>query len=175
MSSLAERLPPSPEETDDGLVFQFDVLKLDYERTVGLLDGIVRVNTTLRATGVTAFAAFVSLGVQQQSWALMVSASLLAVLFGLYDSYLQAGYYGALRRANALERLFQHRLRALDRPYDPYPRERLRQEVESYRFGALGNLPKTPWREAIPRRPAGFVLFFLLLAIGAAVGAPIVA
>jgi hypothetical protein len=174
MSSLAERLTSSSEETEDSLDYQFDVLKVDYERTLGLLDGIVRVSTTLRATGLTAFAAFVGLGVEQKSWALMAAASVLAALFAVYDSYQQAVYRGALRRANALERLFQHRLRALDRPYDPYPRHRLRREVEKYRFGALGNLPKTRLRDAILRRPHGFVLLFLLLATGAGAGAPIV-
>ena len=175
MSSLAERLPSLPEDIEDGLDYQFEVLKLDYERTIGLLDGIVRVSTTLRATGVTAFAAFISLGVEQKSWALMAAASLLAIFFGIYDSYQHVVYHGALRRANALERLFQHRLRALDRPYDPYPRQRLRKEVEKYRFGALGNLPRTRVRDAIARRPEGFVLLFVILAIGAGAGAPIVA
>jgi hypothetical protein len=174
MSNLAELSPPSNEELHDGLSYQFEVLKLDYERTLALLDGIVRVSTTLRTTAVTAFAALVGVGVHEKSWALMIAASLLEVFFWISDSYQQVVYRGALRRANALERLFQHRLRTLDRPYDPYPRQRLRKEMAKYRFGALGNLREVRLGDALRRRPDGFAMLLLLLAIGALIGAPIV-
>src|SRR4051794_34666035 len=125
MSSIA---PPSsfqsqaePRPTSDGLALQFEVVKLDYERTVGLLDAVSRTRTSMRAAAITAYVAFLSLSIQQKSAALAAGAAALALFFGSYDAYHAWLYHAALRRANRLERLFQHRLRALDRPYDPYP------------------------------------------------------
>lgn len=65
-----------------------------------------------------------------------------AVVFGWQDAREGWVYHQLVRRANRIERLFQHRLQALDLPYDPYPSRRLQSELESYEFGPLGMIPK---------------------------------
>lgn len=148
-SIVQQSSSPSPDEPtggDDGLQVQFDVVKLDYERTATLLDSVTRTRTSMRAASITAYLAFLGLAVQETSWALAASAALAASVFGGFDAYHGWLYHAALRRANRLERLFQHRLRALDRPYDRYPAQRLHAELEKYDFGALGQLPRFRFR-----------------------------
>src|SRR4051794_39607169 len=101
-------LPVSSPAYAEGIQLQFDVVKLDYERTLALIDGVTRTRATLRAATITAYVAFLGLAIQNKSWALAAGAGLLVVLLGLYDAYHAWLYGAALRRANALERLFQH-------------------------------------------------------------------
>jgi hypothetical protein len=75
-----------------------------------------------------------------------------------------------MRRANDLERLFQHRLRTLARAYDPYPTRRLRAELERYQFGALGNLPKFHARSLGEVKLRSVAVLYGVLFLGAAIG-----
>jgi len=103
-----------------------------------------------------------SLAVESKSWILVVAAALVALLFAANDAQLHWLYREALRRSNSLERLLQHRVRALDRRYDPYPIKRLRADLERYQFGALGNLPRGSVRRVLRTvSPAAVVLYAL--------------
>jgi hypothetical protein len=176
MASSVEQLPHSADAGTGGdlLEIQFGVVKLDYERTLGLLDGMARTRTTMRAAGVTVYLGFLSLGVESNSWILAVAAALVALLFAANDAQLHWLYYEALRRSNSLERLLQHRVRALDRQYDPYPVKRLRADLERYRFGALGNLPQASVRRVLGTVSLTAVVLYALPVVGAAAAAFVV-
>jgi hypothetical protein len=144
MTSSLEQSPPSGDLADEAsaLEQQFDVVKLDYERTVALIDSVVRTRMALRALVAAAYLTLLGLAIEQRSPVLAVSAAVGTLLAGLNDAYLGWIYREALRRANGLERLFQHRMRALDRAYDPYPAQRMRMELERYEFGVYATFPR---------------------------------
>src|SRR5256885_784892 len=105
-STAPQSVSPAPADSGpvaDALQLQFDVVKLDYERTAAVVDGVSRTRTTMRGAAITAYAAFLSLAVQQKSWALAAGAAVVATLFGCYDVYLGWLSHSALRRANRLE------------------------------------------------------------------------
>jgi hypothetical protein len=129
-------------QAPDPLDQQFALLTLDYERTMGVADGLVANQSTMRGIAATAYLALLGLGVEQGSWAICTAAALIAVAFAWQDMRSSWIYRGLVRRANKIERLFQRRLQALDRPYDRYPADRLRSELESYEFGVLTNIDR---------------------------------
>jgi hypothetical protein len=159
--------PEADRSVAESRQLQFEVIKLDYERTLGFLDGVSRTRTTMRSAAITAYLAFLSLAVQQDSLALAVAASAVALVFGFHDMYHGWLYRAALRRANQLERLFQHRLRALERPYDSYPLDRLQTEIERYAFGSLGQLPRFRARLLKETLSASAVLAYAVSALAA--------
>jgi hypothetical protein len=159
---------------DEALALQFDLVRVDYERTLGFLDSVVRTRTTLRAAAVTAYAALFGLGIQETSWAVCGSAALVALGFFLLDAYDGYQYMNALRRANDLERLFQARLRALDRLYDPYPARRLRTAVERYQFGVLTQLPRTTIPAFLKAATRGVIMSYGFAVLAAIVAAFVV-
>jgi len=135
-------LEPPPNSDEDALEQEFAIVTLDYEQTVGLLGGVVQARMALRALIATAYVTLLALGIEQHSEALPFAAAAGAFLGAMNDLYLGWVYQEALLRANSLERLFQHRMRALDRAYDPYPAERLRVELERYDFGVYTTFPQ---------------------------------
>ncbi len=178
-SSTKPPLPlASPDDEPPALAhdiqLQFDVVKLDYERTLGVLDGVSRTRTTMRAAAVTAYVAFLTLALQQKSWALGAGAALVAAFFAGYDAYHGWLYRALLRRANALERLFQHRLHALDRAYDPYLTARVQAELERYDFGTLGQLPRFNVR-ALKSSPNSLGVAYAVPLVAAALVASLIA
>jgi hypothetical protein len=176
MASSVGQLPHSPDAGTraDELEVQFGVVKLDYERTLGLLDGVSRTRTTMRAAGVTVYLGFLSLAVERESWILAVAAGVVALLFAANDAHLHWLYHEGLRRSNSLERLLQHRVRALDRRYDPYPMKRLRADLERYQFGALGNLPRASVRRVLRTVSRTAVVLYTLPVVGAVAAALVV-
>jgi len=153
----------------DDLTLRFDVLKLDYERTLALLDGISRSRTTIRAAALTAFVTFLGLSVQQRTWPFAAAGALLALAFAAFDSHQGWLYHAALRRGNRIERLFQQRLRALSRPYDDYPIERLEAEFERYEFGALSQLPRFRWAALRKTVDSSQLVAYVVPVVGAVV------
>ena len=126
----------------DAMEQRFDLVRLDYERTLGILDSLVRARATIRGIASTAYLTLLGFGVDKRSWAFCIAASLLALVSMLQDARSGWIYDQLVRRANAMERLFQHRLQALDLPYDPYPSRRLRMELEKYEFGVLTHIQR---------------------------------
>lgn len=132
----------STREPAESLDRQFELLTIDYERTLGIADGLVTNQNTTRGIAATAYLAFLGLGVDHRTWALCVAAALTAAVFAYQDARTTWIYKQLVRRANKLERLFQRRLQALDRPYDEYPAQRLRTELEAYEFGVLSSIER---------------------------------
>lgn len=159
--------PSDPSAAPDGLEQQFDLLRIDYERTLGLAEGVTGGRVTMRGIVATAYLAFLGLGIDNKSWALCAAAAAAALLFAFQDAREHWIYHQLVRRANRIERLFQHRMQALDLPYDPYPSRRLRAELEGYEFGALGQIRRfrlTLLRETLSR--TAVVLYCLPIALG---------
>lgn len=126
----------------DALDRQFDLLTVDYERTLGIADGLVSSKSTMRGIASTAYLALLGLGVDHRSWAICAASALIAVAFAWQDTRTSWLYRQLVRRANKIERLFQRRLQSLDRPYDKYPADRLSSELESYEFGVLSSIDR---------------------------------
>lgn len=146
----------------DPLDRQFELLTLDYERTLGIADGLVTNQNTMRGIAATAYLAFLGLGVDHRTWALCVAAALIAAAFAFQDARTTWIYRQLVRRANKIERLFQRRLQALDRPYDEYPAQRLRTELESYEFGVLSSIERFTLRRLVEGVTALAVVVYLL-------------
>jgi hypothetical protein len=176
MTSSLKRLPGAnePGRPDDAVETQFELITLDYERTLSVLDGVARTRTTMRAAGATVYLGFVSLAVERESWALGIAAGVLALLFAANDAHLSWLYHQLVRRASAIERLVQHRIRVLDRPYDPYPIKRLRSDVERYQFGALCNLPKASLRLVGGHMSLVAAAFYVMPVVAAGIAAVVV-
>ncbi len=141
-SNLLSLSDPEPSSSTDSLDRQFALLTVDYERTLGVADGLVSNQNTTRGIAATAYLALLGLGVDHRSWALCAAAALIAVAFACQDGRTSWVYRQLVRRANKIERLFQRRLQALDRPYDRYPADRLTSELENYEFGVLSNIDR---------------------------------
>ena len=160
-----------PEHDAEELRLQFEVIKLDYERTMGFIDGVVRTSVALRTGCATIFLAFLGTGVQQGSWAFCGAAAVVSLVFLVADSYYGNLYQQTLHRANDLERLFQARLRVLDRSYDPYPQQRLQASLEQYDFGVLTNIPVVRPSALIGTRSRWLVSTYVLAALTALITA----
>jgi hypothetical protein len=174
MASSAPQSHDSTREHDlPNLDGQFEIVKLDYERTLALLDGLSNRSMALRAAGVAGYLTLLSLGINQGSAAICLAAAALLSTFAYLDAYNRTLYDFGVTRANDLERLFQHRFRTLDRPYDEYPSNRLRVLLESYRFGVLGNLPRTGPRAVARHCTTRDFWPYASLAIAAVVAAPL--
>ena len=158
----------------DALASQFELIRLDYERTLGLLDVFARTRTTLRGFCLSAYAALIGLGVHERSWAICASAAVLVAGFVMMDAYNGAQYRSALKRANDLERLFQARLRALDRSFDPYLTRRLRTAIERYQFGPLTHLPRTRVAGLVKAATRSVLLTYAVGFIAAVIAAVVV-
>jgi hypothetical protein len=139
LSSLSNVEPSRPA---DALDRQFQLLTVDYERTLGIADGLVSSKSTTRSIAATAYLALLGLGVDHRSWAICAASALIALAFAWQDVRTSWLYRQLVRRANKIERLFQRRLQSLDRPYDRYPADRLSSDLESYEFGVLSSIDR---------------------------------
>ena len=167
MTSSLEQLPNSADVADEpsALQQQFEVVKLDYERTVALIDRVVRSRMAVRALVAAGYLALLGLSIEQDSPVLAVSTAAGTLLAAFNDAYLGWIYRETLRRANGLERLFQHRMRALDRAYDPYPAQRMRVELERYEFGVYATFPRFHIRLIRPSLALSTTVVYLALLV----------
>ena len=167
--NLPEPPPSSPDMPEGAIDRQFAIVTLDYERTVELLGGVANARMALRTFLATAYVTLLGLAFEQHSTALGIAAAASGALGATNDLYLGWVYHEALQRANQLERLFQHRVQALDRPYDPYPAERLRVELERYDFGVYATFPRFQIHRVGPSLRWALVGIYVIAIVGAVI------
>jgi hypothetical protein len=147
-----------------------ELVRVDYEATCSLIDGVVRTSLALRGVGVTLILALLSLAVQKSSEALALCSLAAVPLFLYLDAYHGWLYAECLTRAHGLERILALRYKELERNDDPDIGLDLDVALASHRFGQYSNLPRFQLRRLLRARPRSMyaVLYGSLFALAAA-------
>lgn len=120
-----------------------ELVRLDYEATRSLIDGVVRTSLALRGVGVTLSLALLSLAVDRSSLPVALCATVAAALFLYLDAYHGWLYAEALKRAHELERLLALRYKEIERAGDdPDIAIDLDIALAAHRFGQYSNIPR---------------------------------
>lgn len=131
-----------------------ELIKMDYETTRSLIDGVVRTALALRGVGLTLVLAVLTVAVDASSVALTVCALAGVGLFLYLDAYHGWLYAEALKRAHELEHLLALRYKELERGgIDDDVTFDLDVALASHRFGQYSNFPRFRFRLLTRARP----------------------
>jgi hypothetical protein len=130
-----------------------DLVRVDYEATRSLIDGVVRTSLALRGVGVTLILALLGLATQKSSEAVALCAFVAVGLFLYLDAYHGWLYAEGLRRAHDLEHILALRYKELERGDDTDISLDLDVALASHRFGQYSNLPRFRLRRLTRARP----------------------
>lgn len=146
------RSPPDVEVTARGQLI--DLVRIDYEATRSLIDGVVRTSLALRGVGLTLTLALLSFAVEQSSLPTALCALAAVGLFFYLDAYHGWVYAQGLRRAHELEHLLALRYKELERAGDdPDVTLDLDVALAAHRFGQYSNFPRFRLRLLKHARP----------------------
>jgi hypothetical protein len=130
------------------------LVRLDYETTRSLIDGVVRTSLALRGVGLTLVLALLSVAVEKSSLAVALCAPPAVALFSYLDAYHGWLYAQALRRAHEVEHILELRYKELERAgLDPDVTLSLDVALATHRFGQYSNLRRFRVRLLKSARP----------------------
>jgi hypothetical protein len=131
-----------------------DLVRVDYETTRSLIDGVVRTSLALRGVGLTVILALLSFAAGKSSAPVAICALAAVVLFLYLDAYHGWLYAEGLRRAHELERILSLRYKELERgDDDPEIGFDLDVALAIHRFGQYSNFPRFELRKLTQARP----------------------
>lgn len=120
-----------------------DLVRVDYETTRALIDGVVRTSLALRGVGLTLILALLGFAAEGSSLPVSLCALAAVGLFLYLDGYHGWLYAQALRRAQELEHLLALRYKELERAgVDPDVTLDLDVALATHRFGQYSNFPR---------------------------------
>lgn len=156
-------------ETRERLV---DLVKLDYEATCSLIDGLVRTSLGLRAAALTLIVALLGFAVERLSWAVALCALGATALFFYLDAFHGWLYAQARQRAREMEHLLSLRYKELERRDDPDVTFDLDVALATHRFGQYSSFRSFKFRslsKASPRKI--YAVLYGALAVSSAAAA----
>lgn len=130
------------------------LVRVDYETTRSLIDGVVRTSLALRGVGVTLILALLGFAADHSSLPVALCALAATGLFLYLDAYHGWLYVEGLGRAHELERLLALRYKELERAGDdPDVESDLDVALATHRFGQYSNFPRFRLRLLVRARP----------------------
>lgn len=157
-------------ERNNEIAALVELVKFDYERTLSVIDGLVRVCTAVRALAITVWVGLLAASIEAENVILALIAVIATTLFALLDAYHGWLYAQARERARDMEGLLADRYKCLSRAGDAPEQTQLLTKLRQHKLGQLRNFKKV---EALAfygtARPAFFYRrFYPLLALMAA-------
>lgn len=128
-----------------------DLVKYDYEHSLGFIDGVVRVSIGIRTVAVAGCLALLAAAVQTDEAILAGFALLASLAFGAQDAYHGWLYAEARERAAEMERLIDAYYRHLQGNTSEVRERQLLKRLRRHRFGAKPTLfgPLPPKSRAV--------------------------
>ena len=137
------------------------LIRVDYETTRSLIDGVVRTSLALRAVGLTLVLALLTFAVENSSAPVALCGVVEVVLFMFLDAYHGSLYAQGLRRAHELEHILSLRYKELERAgLDGDVSIDLDIALAAHRFGQYSNFPR--FRVAFLRRARPLSVYVVL-------------
>ena len=137
------------------------LVRLDYETTRSLIDGVVRTSLALRGVGLTLVLALLTFAVENSSVPVALCGGVAVVLFMFLDAYHGSLYAHGLRRAHELEHILSLRYKELERAgLDADVSIDLDIALAEHRFGQYSNFPR--FRLAFLRRARPLGVYVVL-------------
>lgn len=133
------------------------LVKLDYEHTLGFIDGVVRVSTSIRTIATAGWLALIAAAVQTGHGWLAVLASVGVGVLGLQDAYHGWLYAEARKRAVELERLLEGYYKYLQRTTQAGAAADLLKRLHNHRFGQRSRVPSLSRRGVVDPRDAALL------------------
>lgn len=153
------------------------VLKLDYEKTTKLIEGIVSSSFTIRGWGIALISALIGLTFQAQRWEIAGLAIVVTFLIAFVDGYHSWLYAKVLRHAQNVEHVLGLYYASLARGEDdPDARRDFEVAILAHQFGRFAEIQKfrlSALREARPRLII-LILYVTLLACAMVSGALVI-
>jgi hypothetical protein len=150
------------------------LVRVDYDATQSMIDGVIRTSIALRGIGMTLTLALLGYAAAHSSWAVGLLGLASTWLFLYLDAFHGWLYDEGRRRARSIEGVLRLRYQQLERAgEDPDATTDLDGALAAHRFGQYLALPSFRWRLLRQARPG--VLYVLVygsltgLAIGVAV------
>jgi hypothetical protein len=137
------------------------LIRVDYETTRSLIDGVVRTSLALRGVGLTLVLALLTFAVEKSSVPVALCGLVAVGLFLFLDAYHGSLYAHGLRRAHELERILSLRYKELERAgLDADVSIDLDVALAEHRFGQYSNFPR--FRPAFLRRARPVSVYLVL-------------
>jgi hypothetical protein len=153
-----------------------DLVKLDYERTLAFIDGVVSISSGIRRMAVTVYLALAAVALDRDSWELFCCAIAATGLFWFLDAYHGWLYREGLLRGRKLERLLRLRYSQMLDEDDEDAEADLNEGLEKHRFGHLLTIPPFRFRSLFQARPRRvFIALYGSMLFGATAGALVTA
>ena len=137
------------------------LIRVDYETTRSLIDGVVRTSLALRGVGLTLVLALLTFAVENSSVPVALCGIVAVVLFMFLDGYHGSLYAQGLRRAHELEHILSLRYKELERAgLDADLSIDLDIALAAHRFGQYSNFAR--FRVAFLRRARPVIVYVVL-------------
>lgn len=137
------------------------LIRVDYETTRSLIDGVVRTSLALRGIGLTLVLALLTFAVENSSIPVALCGTVAVVLFMFLDAYHGSLYVQALRRAHELEHILSLRYKEVERAgLDTDVSIDLDIALATHRFGQYSNFSR--FRLAFLLRARPLVVYVVL-------------
>lgn len=137
------------------------LVRVDYETTRSLIDGVVRTSLALRGVGLTLVLALLTFAVEESSLPVALCGAFAVVMFAFLDAYHGSLYAQGLRRAHELEHILSLRYKELERAgLDADLSIDLDIALAAHRFGQYSNFQR--FRPALLRRARPLVVYVVV-------------
>lgn len=144
----------------------------DYEQTLKVVDGFVRVSTSVRTLATTVWVGLLAVSIQAEQFELSLVAAGAIPIFALLDAYHGWLYSQASERAYEIEKLLEQYYKYIPRADQQEELKAIRKALRQHRFGQLSHMSKLSKKFYFEARPTFFYRFlypaFLVAAILAA-------
>jgi len=118
-----------------------NLVRFDYEQSLRIIDGIVRVSTSIRAIATTVWVGLLAASIQTNEWALAAIGAAATGIFALLDGYHGWLYGHASERAYKQEKLIHDYYKYLQRSGDRESESEILKQLRSHEFGQLSHFP----------------------------------
>jgi hypothetical protein len=141
-----------------------ELLKFDYEQTMGVVDGTVRVCSNVRTLAIAVWTGLIAAEVQVSDGKLAIVAAASVVLFAVLDGYHGWLYKQSSARAYGMEGLLGDYYKLLQRRVESHEVNRLLTKLRQHKYGQLRHFAKHSWGFYFQAKPYA-VYWFLYPAL----------